>query len=170
MAIDEMEVEQRKNRPGLLTVLCILSFISTGLGFLMQLFNLLVTGPVSEDAMIAQRAELATSRNEMKNLGMSGFADVMDQLSSMMVEINNSFYLAGVITLFVSAIGFFGVLDMFKGRKRGFHMYIIYCILSIASLYIYVSPANIPTFMIVVNLIFSGLFVGLYSINLKWLK
>jgi hypothetical protein len=37
-------------------------------------------------------------------------------------------------------------------------------------MYLIVSPVDVPTAVVVVNLIISGLFIFLYSRNLAWLK
>lgn len=160
--------EERPKRPGFLTTLCILSFISIGIGILSGLANLAM-GPTSDEQMKEMRVELTTQTEEMKDMGMDSFANILEQIQSMTEEMNSSFYLATSLNLIIVLLGLFAVIKMMKGFKLGFHLYIVYCLLGICSLYTYVSPGNIPTFLIVVNLIFSGLFVLLYSRNLKWM-
>lgn len=160
--------EERPKRPGFLTTLCILSFISIGIGILSGLANLAM-GPTSDEQMKEMRVELTTQTEEMKDMGMDSFANILEQIQSMTEEMNSSFYLATSLNLIIVLLGLFAVIKMMKGFKLGFHLYIVYCLLGICSLYAYVSPGNIPTFLIVVNLIFSGLFVLLYSRNLKWM-
>lgn len=163
------EFQEKESRPGFLTVLCVLSFISTGLGVLAGLFNL-VSGPQSEEAMTMQKVALAESMDQMEKTGMDSFASIMEQIQGMTEDINNNFYLAATINLLIVGAGLFGVIRMFQGLKIGFHIYIAYCLLSVASIYIYVSPAHIPTFVVIFNLFFSGLFIFMYSRNLRWMK
>lgn len=170
--MDEFELDSAENRgprPGFLTVLCVLSFISTGLGLLSGLFTI-ASGPQSEEQMLDAKVAMTKSISELKDLGMDSFVDMMEKLQLMTEQVNENFYLSSIITLITVGLGLFGVIKMWQGFKLGFHLYIGYCLLTIAGLYIYVSPANIPTMVVVWNLIFSALFVFLYSRNLKWMR
>ncbi|MCH2230642.1 MAG: hypothetical protein MK105_09880 [Crocinitomicaceae bacterium] len=170
--MDEFELDDTQNRgprPGFLTVLCVLSFIATGLGVLTNVFNF-VSGPQSEEQMLEAKVALTQSISTLKDAGMTSFVDLMDKIQAMSEQVNENFYLAAVISLITVAIGLFGVIKMWQGFKVGFHLYIGYCLLSIAGLYIYVSAENIPTMVVVWNLILSALFVFLYSRNLKWMR
>ena len=158
-----------KPRPGFLTVLCVLSFISTGLGLVSGLFNVF-SGPSSSEQMLQAKVEMTKSVTEMKSLGMQSLADMLDKIQLMSEEINNNFYLASIISLIIVIVGLYGVFLMWKGLKQGFHFYIVYCLLTIASIYIYVSPSNIPSVVVIFNLLLSGLFILMYSRNLKWMK
>ena len=167
--LDENYTEEAKERPGFLTVICVLSFIATGIGFLSGLASL-IRGKQSEEQMLEGKVAITKSISDLKKIGMDGFVDFMEKTQAMSVDINNSFYLATAIALFVSALGAFGVYKMFMGYKLGFHIYIIYCLVSVASLYIYIAPANIPSFLIIFNLIISAIFIFMYSRNLHWMN
>lgn len=162
------EMETSKPRPGFLTTLCILSFVWIGFTLLMGLISL-AGGPTSEDEMMEMKVELAQSKNELRTQGMDGFADMMDQLQGMTEDVNQSFYLASSLNVLITLLGLFAVLRMFKGYKIGFHLYIIYNLAAVGVMYLYVNPAHIPTFIVIFNLFFSGLFIFLYSRNLHWL-
>lgn len=165
----DTEFNQEKPRPGFLTVLCVLSFIATGLSLFFGVINLF-SGKQSEEQMIDSKVALTQSIGELKKLGMDSWVDMMEKLQAMTVDVNNNFYLAAIVTLLISGLGLFAVYKMFKGFKLGFHMYIIYSLISVAGIYLYVSPAHVPSFMIIVNLIISALFVFLYSRNLHWMN
>lgn len=166
----ELDGEQSRGpRPGFLTVLCVLSFISTGLGLLSALFTF-VAGPQSDEQLLEAKVALTKSASDLKEVGMDSFVEIMEKLQRMTEQVNENFYLASVITLITVAIGLFGVIKMWQGFKVGFHLYIGYCLLSIAGLYFYVSPANIPTVVVIWNLLISALFIFLYSRNLKWMR
>ena len=166
----ELEGEESRGvRPGFLTVLCILSFISLGGGIISTLFSLM-SGPQSEEAMLDTKVALAKSISPLKEIGMDSFVEIMEQLQRMTAQINENFYIALMITLITLVIGLFGVVKMWQGFRLGFHLYIGYCLFTIVGLYIYVSPANIPTMVVVWNLLISALFILLYSRNLKWMR
>ena len=162
--------EQRENRPRFLSVLCILTFIATGLSLLSGLYNLLITGKQSEELMRNSEVVMAQSVSDMENMGMTGFAELLEKIQRMSVEINDNFYFVAIFGLIVTVIGLFSAMKMWKGAKVGFHIYIIYNLLSIGGVYLYVTPANIPTAFVVFNTILSGLFIFMYSRNLKWMK
>jgi len=168
--MSELEGENvRGERPGFLTVLCVLSFISLG-GSIVSTLLSFVSGRQSDEEMLDAKVALVKSTSELKSLGMDSFVEMMEQLQRMADQVNENFYLALIITFIALAIGLFGVIKMWQGFKLGFHLYIGYCLLTIAGMYLYVSPANIPTMLIIWNLLISGLFIFMYSRNLKWMQ
>lgn len=167
MEIDQNSITER--RPVFLSVLCVLSYVWIGISALGPLVSL-ITGPQSEEQMLEGKAALYQSATQMKEQHMDGFARVMRQLADMSEVLNNNHYLVQLVTLIVLGVGLFGVIQMWKQKKIGFHLYIVYSLLGSAQIYFFVKPELVPTFMIVFNLILSGLFVLLYGLNLKHLK
>ena len=166
--MEELQQLEEK-RPTFLTVLCILTFINVGMNSLMLLFQL-VSGPTSEEDLLADRVELARATSQLEDAGMDGFVGVMDQIMAMTAEIQENFYLAMIVALVTYLIGLLGALKMWQGQKIGFHLYIIYSLLAVGGVYLYISPQNIPSISIIFGLILSGAFVFMYSRNLSWLK
>ena len=169
--VDEIitQGKQKEPRPSFLTTLCVLSYIFIGISLLVGL-NGLFQGPLSQEEMLQQKVEMTKTVDEMKSMEMDDFSRMMEQLQRMYVAINEHFYTYSMISLVVMGLGLYGVITMWKGRKTGFHFYIIYCILSIVQLYFVVSPADIPSMVVVWNLIISTIFVLLYARNLKWME
>lgn len=161
--------QERGSRPGFLTVLGILSFIAIGISLIMLVLQI-IGGKDSEEELLDKKVQLAKSASEMKDLGMDSFAVFMEKSQAMIEQINDRFYLAISVSLITYVVGLLGVLKMWKGQKLGFHLYIVYCLLAIGGLYIYVSPGNVPSITIIINAILSGLFIFLYSRNLKWMR
>lgn len=168
MEMNDQNILERPERPSFLKVLCILSWIYTGLSFIVTL-GASFQGPLNEEEMTFQKVELAKSTSEMRDLGMNSLADTFDQFQRMSESTNEHFYISSIITLLVIVIGILGVYFMWVGRKMGFHMYIVYNLLTIGQLYIFISPSDIPTFAVVWNLLFSAVFIFMYSRNLKWM-
>ncbi len=166
--MEELQPKEEK-RPTLLTVLCILTFVSIGINMLTLLVQL-VAGPSSEEEILAERVELSRAISQMQDAGMDGVAQMMEQFMAMTAQIKENFYFAMAISLVTYVVGFFGALKMFQGEKIGFHLYIVYNLLSIGGIYLYVSPNNIPSMSIIFGLILSGAFIFMYSRNLSWLK
>ena len=156
-------------RPTFLTVLCILSFVWIGISTIGGLATTL-GGPASEEEMLQAKVDLVKSADEMRTLGMDGFAEMFEKIQRMAESTNANFYAVSIISIIVLLTGLYGVILMWKGRKLGFHLYIVYNLLTIIQLYFFVSPADIPSFVVIWNSILSGIFVLMYSRNLKWLS
>lgn len=165
-----MDIDQQPTeRPTFLKVLCILSFISIGFSIITTIFST-ISGPQSEEQMVAQKIELLEANEELRENGMDGFADMMEQITRMNESINNHFYSASLLSFAALLIGLFGVYSMWQGKKLGFHLYIVYSLISVGQLYIFVSPADIPSIAIIFNLLIAAAFVFMYSRNLHWMK
>jgi hypothetical protein len=162
-------VPEEKKRPKYLKVLCILTFISAGLSLLSSLINL-ISGPPSAEAMEDQNIEIIKAIDELKSLEMNSFVTLLEQIQRMTASVNAQFYSVTFVSVLVVLIGLFGALSMWKGKKIGFHLYIIYSLFSIIQIYFFVSPADIPMVVVVWNLIVSTIFVLFYSRHLKWLQ
>lgn len=167
MDIDNAQREEK--RPTLLLVLCILTFINTGLTIITSLVQL-VAGPSSEEQMLAEKVQLTKSANELKDAGMDAFAGLIEQMMAMTADIQANFYMAMTVAFVAPLLGLFGALQMFQGKKLGFHFYIIYNLISVGGIYLYVSPQNIPSISIIFGLLLSGLYIFLYSRNLYWMN
>ncbi len=163
------EIQNPNKRPQILTVLTILTFVYTGISFVSSLFSLL-KGPMTEDQMIEQKVQMLKSIKPMKEQGMDYVVQLLEQVDNMTASINANFYAVSLIALLVIVLGFFAALLVWKGRKLGFHLYIIYSLLSIIQLYFFVDAQYIPSIVVIINMIISGVFVLLYSKGLKWLN
>lgn len=166
--INYQEEQEEQKRPTLLTVLAVLSFISLGFSVLGNLFSW-VSGPASEEAMYEQKVEFTKSKAQMLEAGADGFAKMFDQLYLMMEQTNQSFFLSQSLTTLMLGLGIVGVIFMLKGKRLGFHLYIIYSLLAVGGIFMYVSPANVPLLVTILGVVFSGIFIFLYSRNLRWM-
>lgn len=166
---EELEYQEEQKRPAFLTVLVVLSFISIGISLISGIFGL-ISGKQSDEVMLVQSVQMAEARSELRKAGLESWTGIYDQIEAMGQQANDSFYLAAFLGMIVSLIGFYGVFMMMKGKKIGFHVYIIYSLLSMGIIYVYISPANVPTILTIVSAIFSGLFIFLYSRNLHWMN
>ena len=159
---------QKGKRPTFLTVLCILTYISTGLAVISGFFGLLAGKP-SEQIIEDQQLRYISMVDDLKTADQLEFAETIDLLGKMEIERLSNYPLNPILLLIAGLLGLTGALLMWRGKKIGFHLYIVYSIFSIASIYLLSSSENITSFYIIVNFLFAGLFVFLYSRNLKWL-
>lgn len=164
-----MTEQERGKRPVFLLVLCILSLVWIGLSTLGGLGNL-VSGPESPENMAKTLTEIDASIGQMKSEGMHGFASFTEQLKGIAIIGNRKFYPVQITNLLIYALGIFSVLSMLRGNKLGFHLYIVYSLLSISYWYFFYPLSVIPTVLVVTSFIMSGIFVAMYAANLKWMR
>lgn len=168
-SLENNDFPQGEKRPKFLTVLCILSFISVGFSLLGN-FSALISGPLSLDELEKVMAESMKLVVRLQDAGNTELSKTLELVLRTQEHINANFYIHNLVTLIGLVTGFMGVFFMFKGRKNGFHFYIVYNIISIVGIYLSVPASEVPTLMIVSNMIFSAIFILLYSRNLSWMK
>lgn len=164
-----MTEQNYQKRPRFLLVICILSLVWSGSAFFIGLVNL-SKGPATQSQMKEALVEMDKNTEELKKNGMHSWVPTFQKLRQMTIESNNKFYPIQLTNILVMAIGILGVVQMLRGFKIGFHLYIIYSLLAIMQHYMFMSPTIIPTFLVVINLFFAGLFISMYAANLKSLR
>ena len=160
--------KQPTKAPIFLFVLVILTLLNTGLAFLGGVFSLVVGKP-SEKEILAAKVSMAKPIIELRKLEMDYFVDVFTKLEAINDAMYANFIMFNLLAVFIAGIGAASAFMMLKRMKLGFHAYIVYSFLSILSVYAFVAPVNVPSILILTNAILAGLFVFLYSRNLKWL-
>ncbi|WP_430403583.1 hypothetical protein [Fluviicola sp.] len=164
----DQEVEKNPKRPVLLTVLCILSFISTGGTLLVTLPSMLMGQPSPEKIENDYNVSVQAA-DDMRDRQMTFMADMIEQAAEVTAYQQHHFWTVMSLNLLASAIGLVGALFMFRGRKLGFHLYIIYCLTSIGSIFLTAPSHMVSMASVIIALVFSGLFIFLYSRSLKWM-
>lgn len=155
-------------RPVFLLVLCILTFINTG-SSLLSLAGSFLNGPLTEEQLNEQRTVFAELADEMRSANLHDFAYITEQLQRMSESVNQHFYANISISFMVLCLGVVGAAFMLVGRKLGFHLYIAYSLLAIIQMYFFASPSDIPTIVVILNLILAAVFIFMYSRNLPWI-
>ena len=136
--------ETNKKRPNLLTVLCILTFIGSG----MNMFSSLVIASFYD--IFVQIAQEFAEKFTLPGIDM-------------LLEARPLFFLVSGICYAGSIVG---AILMMRLKKAGFHVYTIFQILLVLApmYFMHYSGPGIP------DLLFSALFVILYSMNLKYMS
>lgn len=139
-----MEISQQENikRPDLLTVLCILTFIGSGLASISNLFVYL-----NHDFLL-----------ETIDKDLDAFFG-----QELVLELPKSLFLLSGIIYFSSLVG---ALLMWKLRKVGFHTYAISQIILLIVTTVYLKSDNFPIFGILITI----LFILLYHKNIKFMQ
>lgn len=162
-------IGERPKRPVFLLVLCILTFVRIGFG-VMDGFLGLAAGPDSPQDLDKAQVELNKQIDEFEKQGMDDWVPTVKKLQNMVIVMNNNYYAVIALAFFIYAIGVTAAIMMLRGRKLGFHLYIIYTLLSVCDYYFFISPSMVPTVVIVLSALTGALFIGLYAINLKWMR
>lgn len=135
-------IPQQKKRPDTITVLCVLTFIGSGMGvfsfLILSLFYKSLSLYLNESTMTMPEMEV------LLNAGIGFF----------------------VLSFVCYAVSLFGAIKMWQLKKIGFHLYTIAQLLLLLIPMIFIGK-EIFSF---VGLFFTLLFVGLYGINLKHME
>ena len=152
-----------------LIILSVFSLINAGFSLLSSLGSLIIGKP--DDATLKEAdLELKKEVIELKKLQLDYAAELLEKFNQMNEAFMDDYYAYHTVLFLVFSIGVAGVILMLKRNKLGFHLYISYSILGIGHLYLFVSPSIIPTPLILISLLFSGLFILLYSRFLNWMN
>ncbi len=160
----------KEQRPTMVLVLAILSFIYIGyslLGNISAIFN----GPMSDEELHREKVQITKGINELQEVeGVGVFKTFVRGSIEVLEKMQSNHNLMIYTGIFIVLVGFGGVFLMLKGKKIGFHTYIIYSILSSIQIYLILNPSLFSNSIVVFNLFISGIFVLLYGLNLKWMK
>lgn len=168
-----MEIENQNEpvmkRPTFLVVLSVFSLISISSGLLSSVLGL-ISGPMEDyqvDEIIGQNMVGVTQLQEM---GEVYWSEITLKILNLIKYTNANFYMDRLINLGAYAIGLNGVIFMLKGRKLGFHLYIVYNLIALVSIYASAPASEIPSFYFILFGIISSIFIFMYSRNLKFMK
>lgn len=165
--IDSQQQETPKKRPMFLTVLCVLSFISLASSGLTTL-SALTSQPMTADEVEAYEAEQYENIATFKEQDLEGLETMLVSMMELTIYQNNEVYYSyQFFNLITILLGFAGVYLMFKLKKIGFHLYVLYSLIPILGFYIFFPIAIVPTFLVVGSTVIAALFAILYGMNLK---
>ena len=138
---------ENKERPDLLTILCVLTFIGSGTSLLANGFLFLIFDQVRD-----------FFRQQDGYMFLGSEIDL-----SFLADISSWFFMWMGLAQFLS---FTGALQMFKLKKRGFHIYTVaqIILLIIPKVFIPSLPFPFPELMI------SAIFIFLYYKNLQFMS
>ena len=153
---------QPQNRPTGMTVLLVLSFINACWNILRSIIMYFATPHMAEMYENGQFEEMMQPFSAMGEDFIKSMNDSMHILS----QVNPNYYLI-LLVLFIASL--VGVVRMFKGDKRGFHIYSIaqICMLIAHSVFMY--PLQKPS-PFVSDLLLTTIFILLYYLYFKRMK
>lgn len=165
----DQEPEEAK-RPTILLVAAILSLLNMAFS-LMQNFSAFARGPLNSEELEKSKVQITKSINQFRDVdGMETMEDMLREMIHMTEVLNANFTVNVLSGIVIVLLGVAGVIMMLKGKKLGFHAYIIYSFLTSVQIYFFLSPSLLTNSMVIVSLLLSGIFVFLYSRALSWMK
>ena len=157
--LDNLGDEQPQQRPVFLTVLCILTWVGSGIGFLGGLVG-----------FFTNQAE-----NYKEIINTPGAEDIMGTMASY-EEYLFWTNLSNGIGILVAALCIFGAVFMYQLKKNGFYIYLGGCVLSTAISFLAMSHlmpsglAWVGYITVILSTLVSVAFIIMYGVNLKHMK
>ena len=142
-----------------MTILLILSFINACWNILRSVILYFTTPRMAE---MYENGELEKMMEPFSAMGEE-FTKAMNDAMHIFTQINPNYYLI-LLVLFIASL--IGVLKMFKGDKRGFHIYSIAQICMLIDHSVFVYPLQKPS-PFTSDLIITILFILLYYLYFK---
>ena len=142
-----------------MTILLVLSFINACWNILRSIVMYFTTPRMAEMFETGQLDEMIQPFSAMGE----DFTKAMNDTMQILIQINPNYYLI-LLALFIASL--IGVVMMFKGNKRGFHLYSIaqICMLIDHSAFVY--PLQKPS-PFTSDLLLTALFILLYYLYFK---
>jgi len=161
--LDNIGQDDKSKRGKTLPVLCILSWVMIGLTVLGVSFSI-IRGPYSEAEMLEQKLAVMTSVNEdMPEF----FNEMMLNSLTILERTNEQFYLMNSLNVISVLVGFFAVLFMYRLKRMGYWLYILYSAIPICiSIYFFGDIKSTMT-MLMYSSVFTLTFIILYGVQLK---
>lgn len=160
--------EEKKMRPTLLTVLCILTFIGSGWGILSHLFSLLTAGMVDSSIQMEQYT------NMMDSMGGDSGSSFLSGLMSSSMEILQATALyakqIAISGLVLSVISLLGSIFMYRLQRIGFYLYVAAQIVMLFVLPVFAGFSWLAISSMLFSGVVTAVFIILYGINLKYLR
>ncbi len=141
-------INQPKLRPQMLSVLCILTFIWSGLAIFSNLFFSLFFDLIKE---IIPTIELPSNYKEMKD-GLL-----------LIISAGRFFFVSGLL---LNSFTLFGAIKMWKLQKNGFHFYTISQIILLMLPLLFIKGGGFQ----IIEFLITAMFVMMYASHLKVMK
>ncbi len=169
--LDDFQAATANKRPTFLTVLCILTFIVSGIMTLVELFGIGTAIFMDQTGIDEAIIEMEDSMNDVPMEDMpSWFESIFDSSMELAgVEAANALSLA-IIGFLAAALSLLGAIIMFNQKKKGYYLYIASKIIGILGPLIIYGFSGVALFIMGFPLFWAALFIVLYGLNLKHMR
>ena len=142
-----------------MTILLVLSFINACWNILRSIILYFYTPKMVE---MYENGQLEEMMQPFSAMGEE-FTNAMNDTMHAFIQINPNYYLI-LLVLFIASL--VGVMKMFKGDKRGFHIYAIAQICMLIAHSVFVYPLQKPS-PFISDLLLTAIFILLYYLYFK---
>lgn len=152
-------------RPPLLLIICILTFIGSGWGILGNLINLFTTNITTISTQLIESSNFVEDQTNS-----NGFDDLLFSSMNTINSLAEHAKTISIIQLILSLISLLGAILMFNLKRIGFYLYTA---VQISALFVTPYFAGFTMFTIIGMLwaaFISLVFIILYAINLKYMR
>eukprot|EP01012_Entosiphon_sulcatum_P057034 TRINITY_DN80750_c0_g1_i1.p1 TRINITY_DN80750_c0_g1~~TRINITY_DN80750_c0_g1_i1.p1 ORF type:complete len:165 (-),score=24.08 TRINITY_DN80750_c0_g1_i1:28-522(-) len=151
--------ETAPKRPTFLTVLCILTFVGSGLALISAIYGYF--------SVQASAAMFDTSMQGMEGMDQTGMMGELQETMRKAVENAIPNLIIGVVC---ALLCLFGAIQMWKQRKTGFYIYTVGELVPPIAGFILGAGGVIGSASVILGLIIAVVWVSLYAVNLKHMK
>jgi len=149
----------KEQRGTFLTVLCILTWVSSGGKFLSSISSLISGKQGVQNQIIDIEAQMDTVDNSFTY-------DILNMIKNQLYLTLENFYPIFLSSLILSSLGIYGVYLMYNLKKQGFNFYILYALITPVASYYFVYDIPYSIYGFVFSLVLSAAFIFMYSKNL----
>jgi hypothetical protein len=159
------QTPQAKTMTGTINVLTILTFIGCGLAFISAVWSLYSSGKSMEQIAIMQE-----QAEQISESGSEIASNMMLQSIELMRKQYDNRYLLLIVNLLATGLCLFGALEMRKMRKNGFYLWLTGEVLPIIFSLTIIGFNLMGGIVLISSLLFSGIFIVLYGLQLKHME
>lgn len=153
----------KEKRGKTLPVIAILTMVNVG-WMAIQAVMSLAQGPQPQSAIDEIKAQMLESIDpEAQDMG----TQIVLATIAVIEQSNENTYAIAGMSLLCAAIGFLGAFLMYRLKRNGFYLYIIYCFLAVAYPFAFLPNNMITVWTAIIGVVFSVLFIILYANQLK---
>ncbi|UKN01803.1 hypothetical protein K6119_18945 [Paracrocinitomix mangrovi] len=153
----------KEKRGTALLVYAILSWVWIGIMLLIQLPNMFGGKMSAEEFNEYKYTALKPINEDTPEV----FINIIKQSIEMAEIQNENFWMISLVSLLHLVIGFLAVFMMFKLKKNGYYLYILYTLVPIILTLLMYPMNTLSLFAIIWNAVIGGVFVLLYGLQLK---
>ena len=154
-----METIEQKKRPTGMTILLVLSFINACWNILRAVVMYFTTPTMSK---MYENGQFEEMMQPFSTMGEE-FTKAMNDSMTVLTQINTNYYLI-LLVLFIASL--VGVIKMFRGDKRGLHIYAMAQILMLIDASVFVYPLQKPS-PFFSDLLLTAIFILIYYLYFK---
>lgn len=159
----------QKARPAFLTVLCILTWVGSGLVLIGQLFSL-ATAKVSKEIVGMAEEGMEEAIDEMAAETSEGFAGIFGKILGGSMQAMEHVTEMALVRIFGALVVLFGAILMWKLKKTGYFLFLGGKAIIIVGLYVITASTGMAFMFIGGPLFVAIVFSVLYGVNLKAMR